>query len=46
LQTGFDWYRSFGKDAEANSKETARIETPLPEAVWAEIAGFIGMGWR
>lgn len=86
LQAGFDWYRAFGKDAEANSKDTAKIDTPLlylrgefesgnmdeyvngfhnvgvssvmnaripgsghftpeenPEAVWAEIAGFIGL---
>lgn len=85
LQTGFDWYRAFAKDAEANSKNMAKIETPLlylrgefeggdmdeyadgfhragiksvttariahsghftpeenPEAVWAEIAKFIG----
>lgn len=84
LQAGFDWYRAFGKDAEANRKDTANIDTPLlylrgefengsideytsgfhavgissvtsalipgskhftpeenPEAVWAEIAGFL-----
>jgi pimeloyl-ACP methyl ester carboxylesterase len=29
LQAGFDWYRAFGKDAEANSLDTAKIETPL-----------------
>ena len=29
LQAGFDWYRAFGKDAQANSKDTATIETPL-----------------
>lgn len=84
LQAGFDWYRAFSKDAEANNKDTNPIETPLlylrgefesgsideyangfhhvginsittaripgsghftpeenPEAVWAEIAGFL-----
>ena len=86
LQAGFDWYRAFSKDAQANSLETATIDTPLlylrgefesgdideyvngfhtvgissvtsaripgsghftpeenPEAVWAEIARFLGM---
>ena len=86
LQASLDWYRAFDKDAEANSKDTAKIETPLlylrgefeggdideyangfrtagissvttayipgsghftpeenPEAVWAEIASFIGV---
>jgi len=85
LHAGFEWYRAFGKDAEINRKNTAKIDVPLlylrgefeggemeeyvngfhavgihsvtsaripgsghftpeenPEAVWAEIAGFIG----
>ena len=29
LQAGFDWYSAFGKDALANSKDTATIDTPL-----------------
>jgi len=29
LQAGFDWYRAFSKDAQANSKDTANIDTPL-----------------
>jgi pimeloyl-ACP methyl ester carboxylesterase len=86
LHTGFEWYRAFGKDAETNRKDTAKIDVPLlylrgefeggdmdeyvngfrkmglssvtsaripgsghftpeenPEAVWAEIAKFIGV---
>lgn len=86
LQSGFDWYRAFAKDAQANGKETSKIDTPLlylrgefeggdmdeyvngfyavgirsvttaripgsghftpeenPDAVWAEIARFIGV---
>lgn len=85
LQAGFDWYRAFDKDAQANSSDTAPIGTPLlylrgefeggdmgeylsgfhtagitsvttaripgsghftpeenPQAVWAEIARFLG----
>jgi pimeloyl-ACP methyl ester carboxylesterase len=29
LQAGFDWYRAFSKDAQANSKDTTKIDTPL-----------------
>ncbi len=29
MQAGFDWYRAFDKDAQANSKDTAKIDTPL-----------------
>jgi pimeloyl-ACP methyl ester carboxylesterase len=29
LQAGFDWYRAFSKDAEANRQDTAHRETPL-----------------
>src|SRR5215213_9388264 len=29
LHAGFDWYRGFTKDAEANSRDTAVIDTPL-----------------
>ena len=29
LQAGFDWYRAFSKDAQANSLDTANIDTPL-----------------
>jgi pimeloyl-ACP methyl ester carboxylesterase len=29
LQTGFEWYRAFPKDAAANSKDIAAINTPL-----------------
>jgi pimeloyl-ACP methyl ester carboxylesterase len=29
LQTGFEWYRTFQKDAEANSKDTIITNTPL-----------------
>jgi pimeloyl-ACP methyl ester carboxylesterase len=29
LQTGFEWYRAFPKDAAANSIDTAAINTPL-----------------
>ena len=29
LQTGFEWYRTFPKDAETNSQDTVAINTPL-----------------
>lgn len=29
LHAGFEWYRAFGKDAETNRKDTAKIDVPL-----------------